>query len=353
MARILYGVMGNTNGHVMRTLSIAPRMTGDEFCFVAGGRAAELLQGRYPIHEVPVLRTKHRNQRLDLPGTIGQIIQRVGDIPSITSGILDLIQSFQPDLIISDREFFLPLAAKQARVECISVDHTHVLKACHYHVPPELRFNWALTMANDYCLFDFTQTNLVVSFFDAPKRPGRKDELYGAVVRPHLSRFEPRQGNHIFVYMSIHGFEGLIESLRSTGRPIVAYGSAFPPGKDGNVEYRPFDENRIFEDLSTCAYAVINGGHNLVSEALHFGKPILCFPIAGLFEQYLNASHVRDLNYGDFTYDYQPSLEFVRSFESRLGDFAENIRKNFREGTEPLINRIRQLATRGVATLKP
>jgi hypothetical protein len=32
-------------------------------------------------------------------------------------------------------------------------------------------------------------------------------------------------------------------------------------------------EEAILEDLAGCAYAVINGGHNLISEALYFGKP--------------------------------------------------------------------------------
>jgi hypothetical protein len=39
MARILYGVMGNTHGHIMRSLAIASRLAGEhELYFVGGGR---------------------------------------------------------------------------------------------------------------------------------------------------------------------------------------------------------------------------------------------------------------------------------------------------------------------------
>jgi len=336
--------MGNTNGHVMRTLSIAPRMPDDEFYFVAGGRAAELLKGRYRVHEVPVLRTKHKKHRLSLSGTIGQIIHRVTEIPAITSRLLDLMDHFQPDLIVSDREFFLPLAAMRARRECISIDHTHILKACHYSVPSHLRFNWSLTMLNDYFLFDHTRKNLIVSFFHPPIKKGCSDEIFNAVIRPHLEKTPPVRGEKIFVYLSIHGFHRLIDCLQATGREIVVYGSHRPPGRYGRVEYRSFDETKMVEDLASCAYAVINGGHNLISEALYFGKPILCFPIAGLFEQYINAHHVQKLGYGEYTYRYEPTKDFLTSFENNLGAFSENIRQNFREGSRDLVARLKTLS---------
>jgi len=345
MARILYGVMGNTNGHVMRTLSIVPRMPEDEFHFVAGGRAAELLKDRYPVHEVPVLRTKHRKHRLSLSGTIGQIIHRITEIPVITSRLLDLMDHFQPDLIVSDREFFLPLAAMRARRACISIDHTHILKACHYSIPPHLLFNWSLTMLNDYFLFDHTRKNLIVSFFHPPVKKGCQDEIFDAVIRPHLEKIRPVHGEKIFVYLSIHGFHHLIDHLQATGREIVVYGSHRPPGRYGCVEYRSFDETRMVEDLASCTYAVINGGHNLISEALYFGKPILCFPIAGLFEQYINAYHVQKLGYGEYTYDYAPKKDYLLSFEEKLATFTENISKNFREGSRHLAKRLKELAT--------
>ncbi|GAG14373.1 unnamed protein product, partial [marine sediment metagenome] len=34
MAKILYGVMGNTYGHAIRSLAIASRMPDDDFYFV-------------------------------------------------------------------------------------------------------------------------------------------------------------------------------------------------------------------------------------------------------------------------------------------------------------------------------
>ena len=57
MAKILYAVMGNTHGHLMRALAIAAELPEHEFHFVGGGRVTENLGGRYPCFQVPVLRT--------------------------------------------------------------------------------------------------------------------------------------------------------------------------------------------------------------------------------------------------------------------------------------------------------
>jgi uncharacterized protein (TIGR00661 family) len=350
MARILYGIMGNTNGHVMRTLSLIPHLAEHNFCFVAGGRAAEVLSPHHRVHDVPVLRTKHKNQKLDIPGTIAQIAGRVLEIPRITDELLDLIHDWQPDLAITDREFFLPIAAQRAGLPCLSIDHTHVLKACEYEVPREYLINHSLTMLNDYCLFDRTERNLIVSFFHPTLRPGRNDELYHPVVRPELHKVSPTQGDDVFVYLSIPSFGKLLDTLRQLPRRVIVYGSKREPGTEGNLVFRPFDQTRIFEDLASCAYTVINGGHNLISEALFFGKPILCVPIKGLFEQFLNASHVRSLGYGDYTYNHEPGVEVFQEFEKNLGDYQNAIQKGFQDGTPALARRVQEIIAETIRT---
>ena len=70
---------------------------------------------------------------------------------------------------------------------------------------------------------------------------------------------------------------------------------------------------------------MVNGGHNLICEALHFGKPVLCFPIARLFEQFINAWHVRALGYGDFSTDPRPGMAIFAAFERRLDDYRAAI----------------------------
>ena len=335
MARILYGVMGNTYGHVMRTQAIVERLMPEhEFHFVGGGRVPEALgpTGRgWNVHEVPVLRTVHRQGKVSVSAVLGQIGGRIADAPRVLRGLRDLIETFQPDLAICDREFFLPLACRRAGLECISLDHSHVLKACSYPVPAGEQLSWTLAMLNDYFLFDFTRRHLIVSFFHPPLRRRLRgeaitDELLPPVLRPAVTQVDPRAGEHVLVYQTSATFRPLLEPLSQLKRPVIVYGYGTKTvERTGNLTFKPYDDHAILEDLAGCAYAVVNGGHNLICEALHFGKPVLCFPIARLFEQFINAWHVRALNYGDFSTSPRPGLTVFESFEQRLDEYRASI----------------------------
>ena len=203
-----------------------------------------------------------------------------------------------------------------------------MLRACRYSVPPSERLSWSLAMLNDYLLFDFTRHHLIVSFFHPPlrrRRRGarRRGRTPAARAAPGGDGRPTRSGEHVLVYQTSATFRPLLEPLSQLQRPVIVYGyGAEREHQRGNLTFKPFDDRGILEDLSTCAYAVVNGGHNLICEALHFGKPVLCFPIARLFEQFINAWHVRALGYGAFSTDPQPGKEIFDAFERDLDGFA-------------------------------
>ena len=346
MARILYGVMGNTHGHIMRSLAIASRLAGEhEFHFVGGGTVPPALAGKYPCLEVPVLRTAaHHRGRVSIVRAAEQIVGRVAEIPRVKHQIRALIKSWKPDLAICDREFFLPFACRASGLECVSIDHSHLLVACDYEVPAEQRLSWALTYGSDRVLFDRTKKNLIVSFYHPPLRPGRTDELLPPVLRWIETQIVSQPGEHVVCYQTTSTSRAVVEMLRGCGREVRVYG--FNPEhetRDGNLVFRPYDDRRILEDLATCAFAVVNGGHNLICEALHYGKPVLCFPVPMLFEQFLNAAQIRAFGYGDYSTARQPGGKVIRAFESRLDTYRSNLAgKNF-DGTAEVVERVRQL----------
>jgi uncharacterized protein (TIGR00661 family) len=348
MARILYGIMGNTPGHSMRTFSLLRRMPGHEVHLVGGGKVAAVNRGRYPLLEVPVLHTRYRNQKLDLLGTIAQIALRILQIPLVCWKIHRLVRHFQPDLLITDREFFLPIYARLTGRRCLSIDHSHILKACHIPIPPEWRRMHALNMLNDHLLFGFTKENLVVSFFHPPRKPGRREELFGPVIRPEVEALSPTTGDSLFVYLTTPGFPGLVDALKAQPRPVIFYGSG-RTGTDGSITYRPYSEEGLLRDLASCAYAVVNGGHNVICEALYYGKPLLCFPISGQIEQFINVHYLRELGYGDYTYDKYPPHSLFADFEQRLDERRAAIAASFRNGTLDLVQRLEAI----LATIGP
>ena len=311
----------------------------------------EALAGRFPVVEVPVLRTVHKAGRVSVPAVLGQIAGRLADIPAVLRRLGREIEKFGPDLAIVDREFFLPIAARFAGLRTISIDHSHVLKACRYPVPLDQRVSWGLAMLNDYALFDWTRHNLIVSFFHPRLRSGARgtNELLPPVLRPAVTRIPRRPaaaasdgGQHVLVYQTSATFEPILRPLAQLGRPVVVYGFGARPAQ-GNLVFKPFDDHAILEDLATCAYAVVNGGHNLLCEAFYFGKPALCFPIATLFEQFINAWHVRALGYGDFSTAREPGIAIFRRFESRLDAYRAALATADIDGTARVVARVGEI----------
>jgi uncharacterized protein (TIGR00661 family) len=88
-----------------------------------------------------------------------------------------------------------------------------------------------------------------------------------------------------------------------------------------------FREDAFLEDLAGCAYVVCGGSHTLISEALCLGKPVLALPVAGMFEQFLNAHYLKRSGFGDHAPMTAFSASTLRDFESRLDSFRDRLRK--------------------------
>jgi uncharacterized protein (TIGR00661 family) len=335
--------MGNTFGHVSRALAVASRLAGHEFHFVGGGRAPEVLRGQYPVLEVPVAHTVYQNQRVSVTGTCGHLARCVASIPRVNRQILELIDRWQPVVAICDREFFLPHAARRARLPIFSLDHSHVLQVCRYRVPASQMISWALARLEDSLFFNNTRRNLVTSFFHPELKPNGQNELLPPVLRPAVREHRPTTGDYIFIYQTTPTFHALIDVARQLKRSAVVYGFRNERTTEGNLTFKPFDRNAILDDLAGSRYAVVNAGHNLICEALALGKPLLCFPIAGTFEQFVNARAVRELGYGDFSTSLHPTLATFANFEPHLDDYCRNIQSRFVDGTDIVVNRVREL----------
>jgi uncharacterized protein (TIGR00661 family) len=340
MARILYGIMGNTYGHIMRTRAILSKWKGHEIYIVGGGKVTEAFKNEYPILEVPVLRTVHKNQSVDVAGVIKQAANRVMEIPSITRNIRDVINTWQPHLAICDREFFLPLACLQERLRCVSVNHSHVLLECEYPVPPGQRLSWFLAMLNDYALFNYTRENNIVSFYHPALRKGSRAKLFPPVLRPEVYSVKPSASDHILVYQTSPTFHALIESLKNSKRPVIVYGFKNDLETASNITFKPYNPEQILLDLASCAYVIVNGGHNVICEALHFKKPVLCFPIATHFEQFLNSYFVRELGFGDFGLSSNPGKWLFDDFEQKLSFYKSNLESLTFDGTQLLADHL-------------
>jgi uncharacterized protein (TIGR00661 family) len=68
--------------------------------------------------------------------------------------------------------------------------------------------------------------------------------------------------------------------------------------EDGNLLYRPFSNEVFIDDLRRSRGVVASAGFSLMSEVVYLRKPMLALPLAGQFEQEMNARYLERLGYG-------------------------------------------------------
>jgi uncharacterized protein (TIGR00661 family) len=326
MARILYGVHGTQHGHAIRALILARRLAGlgHEFLFVSSEEGAGLLGREFRVERFENPGTRYKNQRLDTVATLGLAARTLARRGSELRRLDRLIREFRPDAAISDYEYFVPIAAKRAGIPCLSIDHQHVISCCDHDVPARLLPDYWGIRASIRFLFSACTDYLAISFFQPPTKPGANAVVAPAILRQSVTARAPTPGSHILVYQSCGICDAFAPYLRTIGREFRVYGYKMDK-TDGNLTFRSYSEEGFLDDLASCAYVICGGSHNLMSEALFYGKPVLSFPVAGAFEQQLNALYLARLGYGRFADMRRLSPAMLPDFEKDLDGMRRRI----------------------------
>ena len=320
MGRILYGVMGDAGGHVARSLAIAQRLKDHEIVFVGGGRVAELAELGYSVVDVPVPGTVLIDNRVDPMATARGAAGALWRRAETADRLGGVIRAFDPDLIVTDYEYFLPRAARRSGRPCISVDRQHALTHCRYRPPAGHRLSRLLTLGIIRTMYNAATHWLVCSF--APMQPidAASTEVLPPVLREDVTRFQASGGEHAVVYLrgaSLDWVRGLLANRR---RRYLVYGFDLAY-EEGNLAFRRGSAENFLADLASCAYVVGNGGHNVISEALYYGKPMLCFPVGLFYEQLVNAHLLAEAGYGLYDGPDTNAAITLDKFEANLACF--------------------------------
>jgi uncharacterized protein (TIGR00661 family) len=342
MARILYGVMGDALGHVNRALIVAEEMLGHEFLFVGGGKVHGLSDRGYPVEDVPIPSTFYRNNRVDIPVTLGNAVRVLLNRKDVIKRVADVITGFDPDLIITDYEYFTPLASRSLGRICVSLDHQHVVTHCRYDVPKEERVSRLMTSQSIKRLYSRADRFLVSSFFRVPPVNPQNTEVFPPIIRRAVVEQRPTEDDHVLVYQTSPTFERLFGMLEEMPHPFIIYGFGKRPSRK-NLIFKGHSVEGFLQDLAACRYVITNGGHNVVSEALYLGKPVFSFPIANAYEQFLNAHFLAHLGYGDYSLTSRPVTSVLDRFESRLAEFSAGIERENFFGNEEVTARLEEL----------
>jgi uncharacterized protein (TIGR00661 family) len=341
--KILYGVVGEGMGHAMRSRVVLEHLTaaGHTVEVMASGRASDFLGKRFEgvnrIHGFHMILEENRVRRGKtlwsnvLGGALG--------LPGNIAAYFDLIADFEPEVVISDFESWTYLYGKNHRLPILSIDNMQVIHRCA--LPEDViegnKVAFQLTKAFIKSKLPFCDAYYITSFFRPPVRKP-DTTLFPPILRPEILAATPGDGDHLLVYQS-GANAALTTALAATGLPCRIYGMR--PGlaaeeREGRLRYLPFSEPGFIDDLATCRGVIAPGGFTLMGEAVYLHKPMLSVPLAGQFEQILNARYLEKEGYG-MAADDLDDVRTVPAFLERIPDHARALAGYQQDGNREIL----------------
>jgi len=325
---------------------------------MASSRACDFLTKRYgpeDVNRIHGLHMIYEDNRVRRGKTLwSNVLTGLTGIPQNILKYFELIEELDPEVVISDFESWTYLYGQLHRLPIISIDNMQIINRCS--LPDEVirgaEDDFQVAKAFVKSKLPFCDHYLITTFF-RPEIRKKKTSLYPPILRPEILAARSEKGEHILVYQTGEGYEGLAKTLAATGLPFRIYGmrrSLTEDQREGNLLYRPFSETQFVEDLATARGVIAGGGFTLMGEAVYLHKPMLAVPLRRQFEQILNARYLQHVGYG-LAADSLDDPETVRRFLDQLPVYEKNLASYAQDGNRDLFQALDGLLDKAEAGL--
>ncbi len=357
--KIVYGIVGEGMGHATRSRVILEHLlsSGHEIRVVVSGRAhgvlVERFRGRTAIafEEIHGLHLAYEGSRLDMGASVRENLR---DAPRGLRRNLEVYgrvaDDFAAEAVVSDFESWAYLYGLARGIPVVSIDNMQVLNRCAHDefVTRDRSLDFRVAKSAVKVKLPGAYHYLVSSFFyPAVRKP--RTTLVPPILRPEVLAARREPGRHILVYQTSAANQSLIPLLQRMPGEFRVYGLG-RSGQAGNVTLCAFDEHRFVDDLRTAAAVVAGGGFSLMCEAVHLHVPMLSCPVAGQYEQELNARYLDRLGYGRFT--RRLDGDTIEDFVSGLDEVRDRLEGYVPAGNDVIegcLDRLLQDIRRGAA----
>ena len=303
MARIIYAVAGEGFGHSSRSHLIGRRFldAGHDVMF-AGSQKSLLYLKQYfgeRVKKVFGLSFAFEGERIDKSETLKRNLLKLPEANRQNDELFNKhFKPFQPELVISDFEPFSAWWAWRKNVPFISIDHEHMLTLCRLEHPTKNWFSRLTASVVTECHYIGAASYIVINFFKAPLRIDSA-VLAPPIVRPIISELESTAGEHILLYSTTgSGQDRLRETLgKFTEWKFIIYGFD-EAAERGNCVFKKRSTDGFLADLAAARGVIASAGFSLLSECLYLKKKMLLLPVAGQYEQIINARYIEKLSLG-------------------------------------------------------
>jgi uncharacterized protein (TIGR00661 family) len=352
--RILYGVVGEGMGHAMRSRVVLEHLVahGHEVEIMASGRAVAFLKKRFAgVNEIHGLHIVYEEGKVKRGKTfVSNLFAGPGGLPKNVRAYFELIDDFEPEVVISDFESWTHAYGKLHDIPVLSIDNMQLINRCK--IPKDVvkghRADFEIARAIVKSKLPGCAHYLVTTFFH-PKIRKKRTSLHPPILRPEILEARATQGEHLLVYQTAEGNEELASTLAATGLECRIYGmrrDLTEEAVEGNLRYRPFSETGFIDDLASAKGVIASGGFTLMGECVYLRKPMLAVPVGRQFEQVLNSKYLEREGYGVYAPDLDDPetvhdfIERIPECEEALSSYTQDGNKNLLEAVDMHLDRV-------------
>ena len=238
MTKIMYGYSGEGSGHSTRTREMARALVeaGHEVRLASYDRGFKNLASEFDVFEIEGLTISSADNRVSVLKTIVDNLKRLPAGNRSLWALRDEIESFQPDVIVTDFEPMTAYLAEHFEIPLITLDNQHRMRYVEYEVPPDGDAEALLIRNLIRVVVPWPSVSLITAI--APgKLTNDRSFLFPPLVASDVRSLNSTNEGHILVYLT-SGFDSLLPILKTYPRERF-----FVYGYNRNAQ----DENLTFQ----------------------------------------------------------------------------------------------------------
>lgn len=346
MVRVLYGVSGEGSGHSSRAREVMSHLLarGHAVRAVSYDRGYRNLAPDFEVFETEGLHLATVDNQLSLVRTFTDNLSRLSDgVRRLRELKRECFEGFRPQVVITDFEPMTAYLANRYALPLVTLDNQHRMRYMAYPVPERSKRSAKLTETVIRLMVPRPDVSLVTTFYFGEVR-NQRTFLFPPILRRQVLEAESEEGDHVLVYFT-QGFEGFLEHLRALPRERFKVYGAGREGEEGNLSFHAPSREGFLEDLRSAKAVLATAGFTLITESLYLKKPYLALPMAGQYEQELNATLLEATGCGRDGHD--AGADTVASFLYALPEYREALAQRERWDNGALFARLDALFADG------
>jgi uncharacterized protein (TIGR00661 family) len=281
--KILYAFQGTGNGHAARASEIIPLL--EEFAEVdilISGNQSQVKLSRPIKYNYRGLVFYYTNR-----GGVSYLKTLFKNNLIRLSKKLIKVPVAQYDLVINDFEAITAWSCKLRKKPIIGLSHQAAFSSQKSPRPDKIAF------LGEFILRNYAPTKKHIAFHFQ----SYDDFIFSPVIRADIRAAEVSNLGHYTVYLPAYADDKLIKLLHKIEGVTWHLFSrkAKESRQEANVLIQTIDAQNFAKSMASSAGLLCSAGFEGPSEALFLGKKLFVVPVKGQYEQYCNASSLKQL----------------------------------------------------------